>query len=65
MNATKEHAVVITGGVWELPVPGPVPAADALLIRPDGYDAWVGEIAQPELAAALTRWFASQQGTVH
>src|SRR3954454_14624092 len=30
-------------GPWELPVIGPVPAPTAVLIRPDGYVAWVGE----------------------
>jgi 2-polyprenyl-6-methoxyphenol hydroxylase-like FAD-dependent oxidoreductase len=47
-------------GVWELPVLGAVPAADAVLIRPDGYVAWAGEISQPGLADALTRWFGNQ-----
>ncbi|MGY2903601.1 3-(3-hydroxy-phenyl)propionate hydroxylase [Bradyrhizobium sp. URHC0002] len=44
-------------GAWELPVLGPVPAPDAVLIRPDGYVAWVGEQTQPGLADALTIWF--------
>ena len=35
----------------------PVTAPSAVLIRPDGYVAWVGEPAQPGLADALTRWF--------
>ena len=30
-------------GVWELPALGPVTAPTAVLIRPDGYVAWVGE----------------------
>ena len=30
-------------GAWELPVIGAVPAPSAVLIRPDGYVAWVGE----------------------
>jgi hypothetical protein len=30
-------------GAWELPVLGAVPAPAAVLIRPDGYVAWVGE----------------------
>jgi 3-(3-hydroxy-phenyl)propionate hydroxylase len=29
-------------GPWELPVLGAVPAPAAVLIRPDGYVAWVG-----------------------
>ena len=44
-------------GAWDLPVVGLVPAPDAVLIRPDGYVAWVGDVAEPELAGALTAWF--------
>jgi len=45
-------------GEWELPVLGPVTAPTAVLIRPDGYVAWVGDRTQgPELADALTAWF--------
>jgi 2-polyprenyl-6-methoxyphenol hydroxylase-like FAD-dependent oxidoreductase len=45
------------GGLWELPVLGEVAAPTAMLIRPDGYVAWVGEPVDPGLAEALTRWF--------
>ncbi|WP_291869033.1 FAD-dependent monooxygenase [Bradyrhizobium sp.] len=45
------------GGAWELPALGTVTAPAAVLIRPDGYVAWVGEPTQPELADALTTWF--------
>ena len=31
-------------GAWELPVLGVGPAPDAVLIRPDGYVAWVGNV---------------------
>ena len=44
-------------GSWELPVLGAVTAPDAVLIRPDGYVAWVGDATQPGLAGALTTWF--------
>jgi hypothetical protein len=44
-------------GVWELPVLGEVPAPAAVLIRPDGYVAWVGDVTEPGLADALTTWF--------
>jgi 3-(3-hydroxy-phenyl)propionate hydroxylase len=44
-------------GAWELPVLGPVPAPTAVLIRPDGYVAWVGAPTQAGLADALTSWF--------
>ena len=44
-------------GPWELPVLGAVPDPDAVLIRPDGYVAWVGEGSQAGLTDALVRWF--------
>jgi 2-polyprenyl-6-methoxyphenol hydroxylase-like FAD-dependent oxidoreductase len=44
-------------GLWELPVLGAVSAPTAVLIRPDGYIAWVGESADPGLPDALTTWF--------
>jgi 3-(3-hydroxy-phenyl)propionate hydroxylase len=44
-------------GAWELPALGPVAAPAAVLVRPDGYVAWVGEPAQPGLADALSTWF--------
>ena len=45
------------GGTWELPVLGEVPAPAAVLIRPDGYVAWVGDGTDAGLEDALTRWF--------
>jgi len=44
-------------GPWELPALGAVPAPSAVLIRPDGYVAWVGEGTQAGLVEALTTWF--------
>jgi 2-polyprenyl-6-methoxyphenol hydroxylase-like FAD-dependent oxidoreductase len=44
-------------GEWELPVLGAVTAPTAVLIRPDGYVAWVGDGTQLGLADALTTWF--------
>jgi 2-polyprenyl-6-methoxyphenol hydroxylase-like FAD-dependent oxidoreductase len=44
-------------GMWELPVLGAVTAPTGVLIRPDGYVAWVGDLTQRGLADALTTWF--------
>jgi 2-polyprenyl-6-methoxyphenol hydroxylase-like FAD-dependent oxidoreductase len=44
-------------GPWELPALGPVTAPAAVLIRTDGYVAWVGDSARQGLADALTTWF--------
>jgi hypothetical protein len=45
--------------IWELPAIGVVPAPPAVLIRPDGHVAWVGDHTQQGLVAALTTWFGS------
>ncbi|NQE38563.1 FAD-dependent monooxygenase [Microcoleus asticus] len=44
-------------GTWELPALGAVTAPTAVLIRPDGYVAWVGDQTQLGLVDALTTWF--------
>jgi 3-(3-hydroxy-phenyl)propionate hydroxylase len=44
-------------GPWELPAIGLVTAPAAVLVRPDGYLAWVGDLRQVGLADALTTWF--------
>jgi hypothetical protein len=46
-------------GAWELPVLGEVTAPTAVLIRPDGHVAWVGELTDPGLTGALTTWFGA------
>jgi 2-polyprenyl-6-methoxyphenol hydroxylase-like FAD-dependent oxidoreductase len=47
-------------GDWELPVLGRVAAPAAVLIRPDGYVAWVGDGTDTGLGDALTTWFGSR-----
>jgi 2-polyprenyl-6-methoxyphenol hydroxylase-like FAD-dependent oxidoreductase len=47
-------------GPWELPALGPVTAPAAVLVRPDGYVAWVGDPTRPGLAGALATWFGPQ-----
>jgi 2-polyprenyl-6-methoxyphenol hydroxylase-like FAD-dependent oxidoreductase len=47
------------GGGWELPVVGAVTAPTAVLIRPDGHVACVGEGTDTGLRDALTTWFGS------
>jgi hypothetical protein len=44
-------------GDWNLPVLGAVADPAAVLIRPDGYVAWVGDGTDAGLSDALTRWF--------
>jgi 2-polyprenyl-6-methoxyphenol hydroxylase-like FAD-dependent oxidoreductase len=44
-------------GTWELPALGAVTAPTAVLIRPDGYVAWVGDRTHLGLHDALTTWF--------
>jgi hypothetical protein len=44
-------------GPWELPAIGTVTAPTAVLVRPDGYVAWVGDLTQMGLTDALTTWF--------
>jgi hypothetical protein len=49
-------------GAWELPVLGPVSAPSAVLVRPDGYVAWVGDAGDEVLAVALRTWFGAPAG---
>ena len=58
--AVRVQAVDATyDGAWELPALGEVPAPTALLIRPDGHVAWVGDRTDPGLNDALTTWFGA------
>jgi 2-polyprenyl-6-methoxyphenol hydroxylase-like FAD-dependent oxidoreductase len=49
-----------SGDSWHFPVFGVVPAFDAVLVRPDGYVAWIKADTEPfepqSLTDALTRW---------
>jgi 2-polyprenyl-6-methoxyphenol hydroxylase-like FAD-dependent oxidoreductase len=46
-----------SAGTWELPVFGAVAAPSAVLIRPDGYVAWVGDGTDNGLRDSLATWF--------
>jgi 3-(3-hydroxy-phenyl)propionate hydroxylase len=46
-------------GAWELPAIGMVAAPGAVLVRPDGYVAWVGDHALSGLSDALTTWIGA------
>jgi hypothetical protein len=46
-------------GVWDLPALGGVAAPAAVLVRPDGHVAWVGDGTDTGLREALTTWFGS------
>jgi 2-polyprenyl-6-methoxyphenol hydroxylase-like FAD-dependent oxidoreductase len=46
-------------GPWEIPVLGAVVAPTAVLVRPDGYVAWVGDGTDTGLRDALTTWFGA------
>jgi 2-polyprenyl-6-methoxyphenol hydroxylase-like FAD-dependent oxidoreductase len=51
-------------GAWELPALGAVAAPTAVLIRPDGYVAWVGEdLVHTGLPDALATWFGPPTAT--
>ena len=51
------HVAARSTGAWELPVLGAVAAPAAVLVRPDGHVAWVGDGTDRGLHDALTTWF--------
>lgn len=53
------HVHATYDGPWELPALGVVPAPAAVLIRPDGYVAWVDDGQPDSLRDALTVWFGA------
>ena len=56
--ADRVQPVIATyDGPWELPAIGAVARPSAMVIRPDGHVAWVGEGTQVGLGDALTTWF--------
>ena len=50
-------------GAWELPVLGEVTPPSAVLIRPDGHVAWVGQGTDLGLSDALALWFGAGLST--
>ncbi|MBX3069320.1 MAG: FAD-dependent monooxygenase [Thermomicrobiales bacterium] len=54
-----QHVRANYDGLWELPVIGEVAAPSAVLIRPDGYVAWVGDGSHAGPHDTLTTWFGA------
>ena len=55
-NHRVKHVSATSAGPWELPVVGVVPAPTAVLLRPDGHVAWVGQGTADGLREALATW---------
>ncbi|OCC06405.1 hypothetical protein BA190_04035 [Labrys sp. WJW] len=51
-------------GICELPVIGAIQSPSAVLIRPDGHVAWVGDRSAVGLEAALGAWFGKSAAVV-
>ena len=53
------HTRATYDAAWQLPVLGAVAAPTAVLVRPDGYVAWVGQGSADGLTEALPKWFGN------
>lgn len=51
-----QHVLATHNGGWVLPVVGEIAAPTAVLVRPDGHVAWVGEDSAVGLIEALSSW---------
>ncbi|MFC8598895.1 FAD-dependent monooxygenase [Isoptericola sp. NPDC057191] len=56
------HVTATSDGPWVLPVLGEVAAPTAVLVRPDGHVAWVGEGSAEGLHDALATWCGTADG---
>jgi hypothetical protein len=56
-----QSVAATTDGPWVLPVLGDVTAPTAVLIRPDGHVAWVGEGSVDGLGDSLATWFGDRE----
>jgi len=52
----------VAAATCELPLLGTVDVPPAVLVRPDGHVAWTGDLGEPGLAEAITRWFGTGAG---
>ena len=58
---SADDADAVHTWTWELPGLGAITAPTAVLVRPDGYVAWVGDGNRDGLAEALTTWFGPNE----
>jgi 2-polyprenyl-6-methoxyphenol hydroxylase-like FAD-dependent oxidoreductase len=61
-SLVRVDAHVLPKSSWALPVIGAVRAVEALLVRPDGHVAWVGEGTTSGLEHALRAWVGDLTG---